>query len=148
MGTRTMSVSFNTDGAGFMSQECPSCEERFKTQPGKGSPNPVSHCPYCGHEGTNCWFTPEQAEYLRGFATQEVLGPHLEELDRNLRRIGSSSGGLIKVTGRIEKPRAPPRPEENDDDMPKVMTFACCGETIRHDAAKRPLYCVICGKAA
>ena len=26
-----------------------------------------------------------------------------------------------------------------------TRTFACCGETIRHDGANRPVHCVICG---
>jgi hypothetical protein len=148
MGTRTMTVSFNTDSAGFISQECPTCRRRFKIQPGKGSPNPVSHCPFCEHAATDCWFTPEQAEYLGAVATHNVLGPELDKLDRAFRRMGSDSGGVIRVTGRVEKPRVPPTPEESDDEMPVTATFACCGETIRHEPANRPTYCVICGKRA
>jgi hypothetical protein len=53
---------------------------------------------------------------------------------------------MIRVTGRVEKPRVPPAPEESDEEMPTMVTFACCDETIRHDPANRPIYCVICGK--
>lgn len=146
MGTQTMTVSFNTDSAGFISQECPACGRRFKIQPGKGSPQPVSHCAFCEHSATDCWFTPEQAEYLGAVATRDVLGPQLDKLDRAFRRLGSGSGGMIRVTGRVERPRVPPTPQERDEEMPTTVTFACCGETIRHDPATRPTYCIICGK--
>jgi hypothetical protein len=147
MGTQKMQVSFNTDRKGFISHECPACERRFKVQPGKGSPKPVSHCPFCTHTGTNCWFTTEQASYLRGIAARDVLGPHLADIDRAFQRLGSSSGGMIKVkvTGRREEPRVPPKPEERDDEMTGQVTFACCGETIRHEVANPPTYCTICG---
>lgn len=148
METRTMSISFNTDGGGFISQECPACERRFKIQPGKGSPRPVSHCPFCEHSGEGCWFTPEQAEYVGSVAMEEVLGPELETLDHAFQNLGSGGGGIITVTGRIEAPRAVPPPHECDDEMSTTMTFDCCGETIRHDAANAPVYCVICGNHA
>ncbi len=145
MGQQTMTVSFNTDSEGFISQECPACERRFKIQPGKGSPRPVSHCPFCKHFGADCWFTPEQVEYVGSVAARDVLGPHLEKLDRAFRQLGSGSGGMIKVTGRVQKPRVPPTPVERDNEMSSKATFDCCGETIRHDTVNRPIYCVICG---
>jgi hypothetical protein len=92
MGTQTMIVSFNTDSAGFISQECPRCGRRFKIQPGTGSLRPVSHCAFCEHSATDCWFTPEQAEYLGAVATHEVLGPQLDKLDRAFRKLACLTG--------------------------------------------------------
>ncbi len=147
MGTETMQVSFKTDSKGFISQECPACEHRFKMRPGQGSPRPVAHCPFCKHSGEDCWLTTEQAEYLKAFAAREILGPALEKFDRAFKRLGSGSGGLItvKVTGHVEQPRVPPLPVESEDDMPAETTFTCCGETIRHDTGHHPVCCIICG---
>jgi hypothetical protein len=145
MGTHTMEVSFNTDSKGFISQACPACDGHFKVHP--DSPNKVAHCPFCEHVDEH-WFTPAQAEYMQAVAASEVLGPHLDALDRQLRSLGSGSEGMIRVTGRVEKPRVPPKPEESDDDMPSETKFACCGEIIRYKAAETPLYCIVCGEAA
>ncbi len=38
-------------------------------QPGAGSPEPVSSCPLCGHQGRECW--PEPMEYLKGVAASQ-----------------------------------------------------------------------------
>jgi hypothetical protein len=84
-------------------------------------------------------------EYIRGYAAREVLGPHLDKLDRQLRSMGSGSRGMFKVTGSVQRPRVPPKPEESDDEMPRETTFACCGEVIRHKPDLVPGYCVICG---
>jgi len=140
-----MEVSLNTDGQGFISQMCPSCNRRFKVQP--KSPNRISHCPFCEH-GDEHWFTPEQVEYLQGYAAREVLGPHLDKLDRQLRNMGSGSRGMFKVTGSVQKPDVPPKPEESDDEMPIATMFTCCGETIRHDESNRPAHCIVCGGPA
>lgn len=59
-----MEVSFPTDSDGYLSQECPSCEQIFKVVFGEGSEEPISFCPYCGHSGRDCWYTKPQVEYM------------------------------------------------------------------------------------
>ncbi len=142
--TVTMSVSLNTTSDGFISQECPECERIFKVAPGKGSPEPVTHCPYCDHEGDDCWWTKEQAEYMAAFGADQLLGPQLDKMARDFNR---KSGGndFIKMNMKVTKPKTPVAPEENDD-MAASITFTCCGETIRHDSASAQLHCPICGR--
>ena len=140
---REISVKINTDSSGFMSQECPACERRFKIKPGEGSDEPVRFCPYCDHTGEACWWTPEQAEYLGATAATQVLGPELDELAQTFnRRTGNS--GLFKMTMTVDKPAVPKPPDEPDDAWPRLV-FPCCNEEIRHDGENADLFCVICG---
>lgn len=142
--TDQFSVSIQTDDDGFLSQECPDCQRRFKVNFREGSDQPISFCPYCGHNDTGCWWTPEQAEYLSAKAAEEVVGPELEKMARDFNR--SSSGGLISMNMKVGHSPIPPAPEEPSDDWP-VVTFECCGERIKHDGQDSELRCVICGKA-
>lgn len=138
-----VTVSLPTDDDGFLSQECPGCERRFKVNFNEGSDQPISFCPYCGHNATGCWWTPEQAEYLSAKAAEEVVGPELEKMARDFNR--KSSGGLISMNMEVSRSPTPPSPEEPNDNLP-VTTFECCGERIKHDGQKSMLRCVICGK--
>jgi hypothetical protein len=146
MGTTTISVSLSTNAAGFLSQECPACERTFKVQPGKGSPNPVTHCPYCNHEGEGCWLTKAQAQYVGAYGASHLLGPQLDEMAREVNR-SARRGGMFSVKMTVNKPRPPRAPEEPEDEMPSV-NFECCGETIRHDGATARLHCPICGRSS
>ena len=100
MGT-TVRISFNTDEEGFLSQECPGCERRFKAKLGEGSDEPISFCPYCDYTGRDCWWTQKQAEYLSAKAAEEVLGPELEKLKK---AFGSGGGGLFSMKATVTKP--------------------------------------------
>lgn len=101
-----MEIGFPTDSDGFLSQECPSCEQQFKVCFGEGSDEPISYCPYCGHKGQQCWYTSEQVEHLSAVAQSVLVAPALAKLQQSL-------GG--KVTGRISAPKTPP-PIEPDSD--------------------------------
>ena len=136
-------VSLNTDHEGFISQECPSCNRRFKAKYGEGSDQPVGYCPYCGHHETGCWWTPEQSEYLAATAAVEVLSPQMEKMAREFNR-KTGGGGLISMSMNYSPPSTPQRPIEAEEEWPKVM-FQCCGETIKHDGASQLLNCIICG---
>ena len=131
-----MQVQIPTDADGFISQECPACNGRFMIQPGAGSPEPISHCPLCGHQGRDCWWTPEQLDYLKGVATSQLIGPELAKLNRH-------AGGLFKIN--VSSIPAPSPPEEPEGDFMKVA-FGCCGETIKCDPNRELLYCPICGQ--
>ena len=75
MEERALQINFPTDADGYLSQECPSCEQRFKVLFGEGSEEPISFCPYCGHKGRDCWYTKDQVEYINAVATDVVLRP-------------------------------------------------------------------------
>lgn len=132
-----MEVSFPTDSDGFISQECPSCEHRFKVVFGEGSEEPISCCPYCGHRGEDCWHTSEQVEYLEAVAMAEVVAPELKKLTRSLQ------GGLISfdIASSIPQPSSPPM--ETDDDF-ETLSFQCCDETVKVARQDRH-FCIICG---
>jgi hypothetical protein len=141
--TVTLSVSLNTTSDGFMSQECPACERIFKVAPGKGSPEPVTHCPYCNHEGENCWLTKDQAAYMGAYGAEQLIAPQLDQMVRDINR-GSRSNDFLKVSASVKKPPRAVAPSE-EDDMQSSITFSCCSETIRHDGKETKLYCPICG---
>lgn len=129
-----MEVSFLTDSDGFLSQECPSCEQRFKVRFGEGSDEPISYCPYCGHKGEQCWYTKEQVDHMSTVAQTVFVTPALKRLQRSLG--GKSSGGF-------STPQTPP-PIDPDLDLP-ILKFPCCNETIKA-AHQNKLFCIICGK--
>ncbi len=136
-----MNISFATDSDGYLSQECPSCEQRFKVRFGEGSEDPISFCPYCGHKGHDCWYTQDQVEYIQAVTTDVVLGPELKKLEREMKR---TSGGFLKIDMKTDLPQAGAPPMEIDDAL-DVLRFPCCNETIkvtRHDRH----FCIICGK--
>lgn len=135
-----LEVSFPTDVDGFLSQECPSCNHRFKVLFGEGSDAPISYCPYCGYNGQECWHTPEQIEYVQAIATSEVLGPELKKLQRSL---GSNSKSLLKFDGTSAIPTPPPPPMETDDEL-AFLRFRCCNETVKVSLHEQ-LFCIICG---
>lgn len=135
-------VSFTTDADGFISQQCPSCFRRFKVRV-DDSGHSVSHCPYCGSGTENGWLTEEQHEYAMGVVAEQAIDPMMEEFSRSLNRM-NRPGGLIKVSGRYEKPARPPKPVESDEPMP-LFTPSCCGEAVKHDGSAPELFCVVCG---
>ena len=142
--SETINVSLNTDGDGFLSQECPGCERRFKVKFGEGGEGPISFCPYCDYTGQNCWWTPEQAKHLGEVASQQVVGPMLDKVAKNLKR---NAGGLLSVSVNRQPPRMPNPPAEHDHGWP-VFLFDCCNEPIKHDEQNTSLFCILCGVEA
>lgn len=129
-----MEVSFPTDSDGFLSQECPSCKQHFKVCFGKGSDEPISYCPYCGHKGEQCWYTKEQVEHMSAVVQTVFVAPALKKLQRSL-------GG--KLSGSFSSFQSPP-PIDPDSDLP-ILNFSCCNETIKA-SPQHHLFCIICGK--
>jgi DNA-directed RNA polymerase subunit RPC12/RpoP len=140
--TVAMSVPLNTTPDKFISQECPECERIFKVAPGKGSPEPVTHCPYCNHKGDNCWWTKEQVKYMGAYGADQLIRPQLHKMAHDFKQ-KSRSNNFIKISMKSTS-KTPIAPVENDD-MAASITFTCCGETIRHDSANAQLHCPICG---
>lgn len=139
-----MNVKFNTDSDGFISQQCPACNKQFKAQYGAGSEKPLAHCPYCGHH-SDTWFTNEQQAYITAVLQSEVVLPELKKFGRDLERSMNrpGSGVSFKANKSLHAPR-PTAPQESNDSWPQ-HTFACCGETIKHNPNATPTHCVICG---
>ena len=139
----TTSVSVSTDDDGFLSQECPSCERLFKAKFGEGSPKPIGFCPYCGHAGTDCWWTSEQVEFLQGAVIERMVNPILDDFARSVNR-SNRPGSLIRFSAKVNHDVPAPAPVESNDPMP-IMEFKCCGESVKHDGSASTLHCVICG---
>ena len=102
-----LEVSFPTDSDGFLSQECPSCGQRFKVVLGEGSEEPISYCPYCGFNGNDCWYTPEQVEHIQAVAANVAIAPELKKIERQLKQ---ASKGFLKIDMKsdLQKPSPPP----------------------------------------
>lgn len=136
-----MEVSFPTDSDGFLAQECPSCGLRFKIAFGQGSEEPVSHCPYCGYRGSDCWYTGEQADYIQSLVVNTTLIPELKKFQRQTQL--SSNGPLrLEIKSDSSLPVEPPM--ETDDAFMKVLHFPCCNETIKVEQHEKH-FCIICG---
>jgi hypothetical protein len=72
---------------GLTGRECPNteCLGYFKMQFGTGlkGENLQCHCPYCGHIGPhNTFFTPEQIEYAKSVALNQITGTLLKDLKK------------------------------------------------------------------
>jgi hypothetical protein len=132
-----VNVSFPTDSDGFLSQECPSCEQRFKVCFGEGSEEPISFCPYCGHKGDDCWYTQGQLDYIESI----ILGPEVRRLEHEMKR---ASGGLLKIDIKTDLPKVGAPPIETDDGL-EVLRFLCCNEMVKVTRHERH-FCTICGK--
>lgn len=135
-----MNVSFPTDADGFLSQQCPSCRQRFKVLFGQGSPEPISHCPYCGHNGQECWLTQEQNDYVTMVVTNKVIAPELKKFEREIK---SASKGFLTVNMESDLPGISQPPVETNEDL-DILYFPCCKETIKINRQQYH-FCIICG---
>ena len=135
-----MKVSFSTDADGFLSQECPSCQQRFKVIFGEGSQEPISHCPYCGYKGQQCWLTQEQSDHVEAVATDIVIGPELKKLERE---IGGLSKELFTINMESNLPK-PSQPPVETDVFFDILHLPCCKETIKVNRQQQH-FCIICG---
>jgi hypothetical protein len=108
---------------------------------GEGSEEPISFCPYCGHEGHDCWYTKDQVKYIQTATADVVLGPELKKLEREMKK---ASGGLFKIEFKNDLPQVGVPPMEADDTF-DVIRFPCCNEIIKVTRYDRH-FCIICGK--
>ncbi|ACN15017.1 hypothetical protein HRM2_19160 [Desulforapulum autotrophicum HRM2] len=135
-----MEVSLPTDTDGFLSQECPSCNQKFKALFGEGSSEPISFCPYCGYHGQNCWYTDEQVKYVQSVAMSDIVNPELKKMSQELE---AHSKGFLKMKLEDELPGKIVHPMEVDDDF-DLLYFPCCNETIKASQHEHH-FCIICG---
>lgn len=128
------------DADGFLSQECPSCVQRFKVVFGEGSEEPISHCPYCGYNGQDCWHTQPQVDYLQAFAANVAIGPELKKLERQMKGM---SKGFLQIKMKSNLPGPPSEPVETDEPF-DILRFPCCNEIIKATRHAQH-FCIICG---
>jgi TIR domain len=121
-----LEISFSTDTDGFLSQECPSCEQPFKVLFGQGSTKSISYCPYCNHHGQQCWYTQEQVDYMKSAVMNNILKPEIQK-----------RGFSLEGTSNL------PSPMETDDNF-DILYFPCCTETVKVTRNNQH-FCIICG---
>jgi hypothetical protein len=137
-----------SDEDGFLSRECPTCLQRFKAPIVEGSVA-VNFCPYCGHEGSDCWWTPAQLDYAKSLMTQQVIGP---ELDSLAQEVDSMRHSFIKISLKRSPPVSPIMPTEHEGPS-DTHTFPCCGARVKFEPEKVAtadgrsgvLTCIQCG---
>jgi hypothetical protein len=71
-------VPLTADADGFLTQDCPHCQRRFKAAFGKGGGMVLRHCPYCGAEGHNSCYTLEQIRYMESVAANQPVAMPVE----------------------------------------------------------------------
>ena len=139
----TSSISFSLDSDGFLSQECPTCLRIFKTKPGSGSDKPIGFCPYCGHQGLDCWWTTGQVQYIQEMAQHEFVNPLLNEFQDSLKSSFNRPGSHISVKADRIHSSGPVLPTESEMHLDTSVT-TCCNESIKHSD---PIsFCLTCGK--
>jgi len=124
-------VTFPTDSEGFLTQECPTCVNQFRVKFGTGAPGPIAHCPYCGHQGLDCWWTTPQVNYLN----QEI-----ERLASDVMRKALSGPGWKFTQGRISN-RPPPTEVELNWKSHQFKS----GEIIKYQGSAATLRCPVTG---
>ena len=139
-------ASLQCDEDGFLSRECPTCLGRFKA-PIKDGTVIGRFCPYCGHEGEGCWWTPQQLDYMRALALGAIK-PQLDAAFEGLER----SGGLISISVERSSPEPAVVPVEPPGSEVRQQCEQCLAELKLETARLRtvtdataPFTCIECG---
>lgn len=149
MSRVNISMEIRLDADGFVRRACPHCRREFKwlaTQ-STGSPSPARvFCPYCGQSAPpDQWWTAAQVEYAKALAMTEVVGPALEKLARDLKRL-NRPGSLVRIETRYRPPRRPTPPAEPND-MRKVTPPCHPEEPFKvHEGWRGVVHCLLCGR--
>jgi hypothetical protein len=151
---REMSMAIPLDDEGFLLRECPTCEREFKwlasSDGAESEPVPDGgyYCPYCGIQAPeDAWWTTEQLAAAENKMMRDVVGPELKRFQRDLGKLGRSSGGLVSFKpGRIDLPSEANPLVDSSDDMERV-DFGCHPkEPVKVLSSwSQDLYCLICG---
>lgn len=140
-------IEFPTDEDGFISRECPTCFGQFKAPVINGN-STVHFCPYCGHEGEDCWWTPDQVDMIQK-ATAAMILPTLEEM---VKEFEAQSSGFIKLKAELSPPEPVIAPREDILPMDTV-SFPCCSSLLKIDLGRlsspqgdaSSAFCILCG---
>ena len=142
------------DSEGFLRRECPTCEREFKwynpPEPERGTVTVADggyFCPYCGVQAEpNTWLTKAQVELAHNVVTRRVVDPMLKGFVDDLKRIGRSSNGMLRVEG-IHQPTDELDPLTEVDDMTRVDFQCHPTEPVKVlDDWRGPVHCLICGQ--
>lgn len=153
-------ISVPLDGEGFLRRECPTCEREFKWLP---SPNEVQrsadatesigspeayYCPYCGIRApTGSWWTKAQVAASHALVDRSVVQPGLDDLERELKKLNRTSGGLLQMRVDMKRVRPEPAPDLIEANDMRRIDFVCHPSEpvkIAEDWAA-DVYCLICG---
>jgi hypothetical protein len=161
-----LSVSLPLDSDGFLRRECPTCELEFKWLPAPSDhehaggetsttapdtePPEVYYCPYCAVTAPpDSWFTKAQVAAMHDLTRRELIDPELERLEREIKKLNRSSGGLLAIEARLERDESVPAPPLEDPDDMRRVDFTCDqDEPVKVlDEWDRPVHCLVCGQA-
>ena len=148
----SMSVPLDRDG--FIRRECPTCERELKWLAQRDEDEDVVealeggyYCPYCAVQAPpDAWWTKQQLEKAKSILMEEVVGPALDKLTRDVKGM-NRPGGFIQVS--VERDEPQPVDELTETDDMRRVDFGC------HSAAPvkvlddwaREVHCPICGAA-
>jgi len=106
--TVSIRVSMPTDENGMIGRECPNldCQRYFKLKPGTGLPISDTGCPYCGTRAeASDFFTPDQIEYAKSVAMDQIVRPMLEDFKHNIESLNRPSRkSLISLKFSVDLP--------------------------------------------
>jgi hypothetical protein len=143
-------ISLPLDAEGFLRRECPRCQEQFKwlpTQTEDTTPRLTGcTCPLCGHGAdASAFWTPEQAEHINATLKSKVLGPQIEQFQRNLRGL-NRSGGSVRITTTPVRFEEPSDLSPEPSDMRRVESACHPSEPLKvPENWTHSVYCLVCG---
>mgnify|MGYP000008800761 CR=1 FL=1 len=118
MSKTTLPMEVRLDADGFVRRQCPRCRRQWKWLASSFQQGPVPthiYCPYCGHAAPpDQWWTRAQIEYAKALVMSDVMGPALERLARNWKRL-NRPGSLVRFESSYRNPRRPTPPAEPND---------------------------------
>ncbi|MGH9093292.1 MAG: hypothetical protein ACRDZR_18215 [Acidimicrobiales bacterium] len=132
-----MTIPLDSDG--FLRRECPTCEREFKWRPSeaedeeRADPTDIVgyFCPYGGVQAPcDAWLTQAQVALAQNIVARELIGP------------------MVSKLGAYEEPDEFD-PLTEADDMTLVVFPCHPSEPLKVlDDWRKPVYCLICGKAS
>jgi hypothetical protein len=158
-----MRISIPLDSDGFLRRECPTCEREFKWLPSshnlaedsltddaalEAPSAPRYFCPYCGVQAAaSSWLTKAQVGLAHAIVMRDVVGPQLQEFQRELEHIGRESGGLLTFKTSIDSVEDAPEPTLTETDDMRRVDFLCHpSEPVKVlDGWDGDVFCLVCG---
>lgn len=143
----TRQIGIPSDEEGYISFECPSCEDRFKLHADEydGDAASTIYCPLCGlNNSIGEFLTKDVPRVAEAHATEMALDA-VEKMFGDLER-KSRGNKFIKFRAGKRPPRRE-RPELREVTDLAIVQFACCDRSAKvpHSDALSGVYCPYCG---